>query len=144
MIRSVYANSVFTVWASSHQHSYVQVHRFNEVQSVRLPGREKEFKLSAIAVNEDNRDEKVFTQLEKGQHRLCYASPEILLRNSSFKKLFRLQHFWRRLVAIVVDEAHVIESWKDEFRKDYGKLETLRIIAGTEIPWLTLTATSST
>ena len=47
-------------------------------------------------------------------------------------------------MAIVVDEAHVIESWKDEFRKDYGELETLRIIAGTEIPWLALTATSST
>ena len=47
-------------------------------------------------------------------------------------------------MAIVVDEAHVIESWKDDFRKDYGELETLRIIAGTEIPWLALTATCST
>jgi superfamily II DNA helicase RecQ len=132
------------VWKIFHQHSYVQVRRFNEVQSVRLSSQEKEFKLSAIAVNEDNRDEKVFTQLEKGQHRLCYASPEILLRNSSFKKLFRLENFRRSLVAIVVDEAHVIESWKDDFRKDYGELETLRIIAGTEIPWLALTATCST
>ena len=44
-------------------------------------------------------------------------------------------------MAVVVDEAHVIESWKDEFRKDYGELETLRSIAGTEIPWLALTAT---
>jgi superfamily II DNA helicase RecQ len=86
----------------------------------------------------------VFTQLEKGQHRICYASPEILLRNSSFKKLFRLEYFRRSLVAIVVDEAHVIESWKDDFRKDYGELETLRIIAGTEIPWLALTATCTT
>lgn len=147
MIRSVTAshkNNLFKVLINSHRQSYIQVRRFNEVQSVRLSGQEKEFKLSAIAVNEDNRDEKVFTQLKKGQHRICYASPEILLRNSKFKKLFRLENFRRSLVAIVVDEAHVIESWKDDFRKDYGELETLRIIAGTEIPWLALTATCST
>ena len=47
-------------------------------------------------------------------------------------------------MAIVVDEAHVTESWKDDFRKDYGELETLRIIAGTGIPWLALAATCST
>ena len=45
---------------------------------------------------------------------------------------------------MVVDEAHVIESWKAEFRKDYGELETLKIIMGTEIPWLALTGTCST
>jgi hypothetical protein len=45
---------------------------------------------------------------------------------------------------MVVDEAHVIESWKDQFRKDYGELQMLRIIVGTEIPWLALTATCST
>ena len=49
-----------------------QVRRFDEVQSVRLPGQEKEFKLSAIAVNEDNQDEKVLSQLEGGtQTMLC-------------------------------------------------------------------------
>jgi len=45
---------------------------------------------------------------------------------------------------MVVDEAHVIEAWKAEFRKDYGELETLKIITGNEIPWLALTATCST
>ena len=50
-----------------------QVRRFDEVQSVRLPGQEKEFKLSAIAVNEGNQDEKVLSQLEGGstQTMLC-------------------------------------------------------------------------
>jgi superfamily II DNA helicase RecQ len=67
-----------------------------------------------------------------------------MLRNSRFKKLFRTYEFRRMVVAIVVDEAHVIEAWKDEFRKDYGELETLKVIAGTEIPWLSLTGTCST
>lgn len=47
-------------------------------------------------------------------------------------------------MAMVVDEAHVIEAWKAEFRKDYGELETLKIIMGNEIPWLALTGTCST
>ncbi|KAF8871851.1 hypothetical protein CPB84DRAFT_1634391, partial [Gymnopilus junonius] len=57
--------------------------------------------------------------------------------------LFRHEEFRCKVVAMVVDEAHVIASWKDEFRKDYGELETLKIIAGTEIPWLALTGTCS-
>lgn len=40
-----------------------------------------------------------------------------------------------------VDEAHVIKAWKDEFRKDYGELDTLRVISGSEIPCMALTAT---
>ena len=97
-----------------------------------------------MAVNEDNKDDQVFTDLAKGKYRICYASPELLLQNPRFKQLFRTKEFRRKVVAMVVDEAHVIESWKDEFRKDYGELESLKIIAGTEIPWLALTATCST
>ncbi|KAF9484988.1 hypothetical protein BDN70DRAFT_796695, partial [Pholiota conissans] len=41
----------------------------------------------------------------------------------------------------VVDEARVIEAWKEMFRKDYRELETLGIATGTEIPWLAFTAT---
>lgn len=43
-----------------------------------------------------------------------------------------------------VDEAHVIKAWKDEFRKDYGELDTLRVISGSEIPCMALTATCTT
>jgi superfamily II DNA helicase RecQ len=100
--------------------------------------------LTAVAVNEDNKDDQVFTDLAKGKYRICYASPELLLHNPRFKRLFRTEEFRRKVVAIVVDEAHVIEAWKDEFRKDYGELESLKIIAGIEIPWLALTATCST
>ncbi|CAA7264380.1 unnamed protein product [Cyclocybe aegerita] len=100
--------------------------------------------LTAVEINEDNKDNKVFTRLEEGQYRLCYASPECLLRSNRFKQLFRTEEFRRKLVAMVVDEAHVIEAWKDEFRKDYGELAALKIIVGTEVPWLALTATCST
>lgn len=97
-----------------------------------------------MAINEDNKEAQVFTDLMKGKYWICYASPETLLHNPHFKLLFRTEEFCQRVVAMVVDEAHVIETWKDEFHKDYGKLETLKIIVGMEIPWLALTATCST
>ncbi|KAF5374595.1 hypothetical protein D9615_008912 [Tricholomella constricta] len=120
-----------------------QVLRFNDGTG-RAHYKGRELKISAVAVNEDNHDDAVFTQLGQGSFRLCYASPECLLRNTRFKKLFRREHFRKRIIAMVVDESHVIEAWKDEFRKDYNELYTLRVIAGSEIPWMALTATCST
>ena len=101
-------------------------------------------KILAVAINEDNHEDSLFTQLKNGDFRICFASPETLLRNPKFKKLFWSEEFRRRIPALVVDECHVLEMWKDEFRKDYDELETLKIIAGSEIPWMALTATSST
>ncbi|KIM71087.1 hypothetical protein PILCRDRAFT_24909, partial [Piloderma croceum F 1598] len=44
----------------------------------------------------------------------------------------------------IVDEAHVIDAWEKEFRRDYGELKTLRIICRTEIPWAGFSATLPT
>ncbi|CAA7263912.1 unnamed protein product [Cyclocybe aegerita] len=109
-----------------------QVQRINTSNTVvRANGIDK-INLTAVEINEDNKDNKVFTRLEEGQYRLCYASPECLLRSNRFKQLFRTEEFRRKLVAVVIDKAHVIEAWKDEFRKDYGELAALNIIVGTE------------
>ncbi|KAF8164697.1 hypothetical protein B0H34DRAFT_649569 [Crassisporium funariophilum] len=66
-----------------------------------------------------------------------------MLHNPRFKKLFWREEFRKQIIAMVVDEAHIIEAWKAEFCKDYGELETLKVIMGTEIPWLALTGTCS-
>ncbi len=94
-----------------------------------------------MAVNEDNNDTKVFKSLAKGKTHLCYALPECLLRNDRFKQLFRTEDFRKLLVALLVDEAHVIAQWAELFRRDYGELSQLRVITGTEIPWGLVSAT---
>lgn len=101
-------------------------------------------RVRAVAVNEDNNDKAVFTSLKKGRTRLCYASPECLLRNDHFKQLFRDESFRELLVSVLVDEAHVIAQWADLFRKDYRELAQLRVLTGTEIPWGLLSATLPT
>lgn len=101
-------------------------------------------RLSAVAINEDNKDITLFRKLEAGFYRICYASPELLLRNNNFKKLYQKEKFWWRIIVFAIDKAHVIEHWKDSFRKDYDELQTLKVISGAEIPWMALTATCTT
>ena len=53
---------------------------------------------------------------------------------------------YKKLVAIVVDEAHCIKTWGDKFRRSFSKLGELRslIPSGVNIMALTATATCST
>jgi superfamily II DNA helicase RecQ len=41
--------------------------------------------------------------------------------------------YGERLVGLVVEEAHVVGQWQDDFREDYRKLPELRAL--TRAPW---------
>ena len=97
-----------------------------------------------MAINEDHNEKSLFQALENGPTNLCYASPECLLRNNHFKQLFRSETFRKRLVAVIVDEAHVMFDWAREFRKDYAELKQLRVLTGMETPWALFSATLPT
>ena len=49
----------------------------------------------------------------------------------------------RKLVAIVVDEAHCIKTWGDRFRQAFSKLGDLRSIVPSRINIMALTATAT-
>ncbi|KAF6740931.1 hypothetical protein DFP72DRAFT_792630, partial [Ephemerocybe angulata] len=87
--------------------------------------------IRAVAINEDNNDESLFYEMQKGIYRIVSASPECLLRS-------------QQLFGVAFDEAHVIETWAKSFRTDYAELQTLRIVAGSEIPSVSPMATCST
>ena len=42
---------------------------------------------------------------------------------------------------MLVDEAHVIHEWAEDFRVDYKELKALRVILGNNVPWWALSAT---
>jgi superfamily II DNA helicase RecQ len=120
-----------------------QVRRFDMAKGVKTNSGQ-DIRISAVAINEDNKDNSLFRELEEGKYRICYSSPEILLRNNEFKKLFRKERFRRQIIAFAIDEAHVIKIWKDSFRRDYDELHALRVITGSEVPCMALTTTSPT
>ncbi|GJE85292.1 ATP-dependent DNA helicase RecQ-like protein [Phanerochaete sordida] len=100
--------------------------------------------IPAVAINEDNSDVEVFKKLRRGEFSIVYAAPECLLRNNTFLQLFRDPVFRDMLSAILVDEAHVIYQWGKNFRQDYNNLQTIRVSAGSHIPWGAFTATAPT
>ena len=46
-----------------------------------------------------------------GHYQLVYVSPEHLLRDLEIREMFRSEVYTNNLVALVVDEAHCIDTW---------------------------------
>ncbi|XP_056009722.1 bifunctional 3'-5' exonuclease/ATP-dependent helicase WRN-like [Ostrea edulis] len=80
-------------------------------------------------------------ELESGTVPIIMMSPESLF-HGEWRQLFSTDIYQSRVAAIVVDEAHCVEQWGDEFRTDYGRLAELRSILPSA-NMLALTATAS-
>ncbi|KAJ7702640.1 hypothetical protein B0H17DRAFT_845224, partial [Mycena rosella] len=52
--------------------------------------------------------------------------------------------FRGRVQALIVDEAHCIDEWGEEFRPMYKQLHRLRNFTGQEVPFVACTATCAT
>ncbi|KAJ7722917.1 hypothetical protein B0H14DRAFT_3900365 [Mycena olivaceomarginata] len=88
--------------------------------------------LSATLINEDNvNDPTVWKKVEKSAQ-LVYMSPEMAL-SDRFGKLWMAPKFRGRVNALIVDEAHCIDEWGEDFR-----------FTGQEVPSVACTATCAT
>lgn len=98
--------------------------------------------IRAAAFNENTSRGDVSKSLDpdKGAH-LIFALPEYLLHNQCMKKIYANEEARTHILSVLVDEAHVIHKWSDNFRKDYSELKTLRVILGNNVPWWALSAT---
>lgn len=94
-------------------------------------------------VNEDTVCPEVWANLRQGRANLYYVSPEMAL-SSSFIQLWQDRKFRSRVQALVVDEAHCIVDWGDEFRKEYSGLAKLQDYIGQDTPVLAATAACDT
>ena len=96
-------------------------------------------------INEDNTSTTLLWKEVCMSAQLVYISPEMAL-SDSFTKLWKDTNFCKRLQAIVVDEAHCIDEWDEEFRPQYRQLSTLRHYTGQDVPFVacTVTCTSKT
>jgi superfamily II DNA helicase RecQ len=74
---------------------------------------------------------------------MVYISPEMAL-SESFFKLWKDAKFRKRVQAVIIDEAHCIDEWGEEFRPQYRELEMLRSFTGQEVPFVACTATCTT
>ncbi|KAJ7353710.1 hypothetical protein DFH08DRAFT_693002 [Mycena albidolilacea] len=64
--------------------------------------------------------------------------------SSSFTHLWQDRSLCNRVQALVIDEAHCIVEWEDNFWKEYSRLAKLRDYIGQDTPILAATATCDT
>ncbi|XP_048739830.2 uncharacterized protein LOC125654094 [Ostrea edulis] len=69
-----------------------------------------------------------------------YSHPENILGKPSVNNFFQCKCFEENRVVIVIDEAHCILEWGDEFRPEYSKLVELRAV----LPQATILCLSAT
>lgn len=68
-------------------------------------------------------------------------SPELLLSRRFIKQVLKEAEFKRRVLSVVIDEAHVISHWGNGFRKKYGELGILRSFLPKSTPIVAVSAT---
>ncbi|KAI0260321.1 P-loop containing nucleoside triphosphate hydrolase protein, partial [Gloeopeniophorella convolvens] len=82
----------------------------------------------------------VHKEILQGIWQILLVSPE-RLGQPDFNKVLRSDEVQSRLALVVVDEAHVIVSWSNDFREDYKKITSLCLRIRSDCPVLFLTAT---
>lgn len=65
----------------------------------------------------------------------------MLLSKRFTKNVIKNRSLARRILSIVIDEAHVISHWGSGFRKKYGEMGILRTLLPKGIPFVALSAT---
>lgn len=79
----------------------------------------------------------------EGKIQLVYITPENVIENLKYRTMFQSPVYKKHLVALVVDEAHCVKSWGEQFRKSFSQLGQLRSLLPTGVRVMALTATST-
>jgi len=87
-------------------------------------------------------DPSIWSKMDKGEYRVVYATPEVLLRpKSHFLKttVRRNTVFTQQLCLIAMDEAHTLHAYR-EFRRSFSQIGKLRTLL-PDVPFVGLSAT---
>ncbi len=97
-------------------------------------------------VGEAQSDNAVRMRVLSGDVQLVLITPESLISNDTYRNMLQSTQYREKLVALVVDEAHCVKTWGDQFRRTFAMIGDLRSLlpTGVHIMALTATATSET
>lgn len=80
----------------------------------------------------------------KGDAQLVFITPEKLLDNQRYRSMLLSKIYQDHLVALVVDEAHCVKTWGEDFRTAFSRIGELRSLLRVEVKLMALTATATT
>ena len=96
----------------------------------------------AVTRNVKKDNMRIWDEIERGEYRIIYVSPEVILnKRGQFlgSIVCKSNKFMENLVAVAVDEAHLIWDWIG-FRDKFQLLGTLHLVLNN-IGWVLLSAT---
>lgn len=88
-------------------------------------------------------DSDVRDRVVKGKVQQVFITPETLMLNKAYRNMLLLDIYQESLVAFVIDKAHCIKTWGDEFRKTFAEIGEMRSLIPTSVNILALTATAT-
>jgi hypothetical protein len=102
-----------------------------------------EFKLSAIALNSTRRETlaQTFKEIVSGKYQIVILSPEMMLTHCFLKEVLQNASFSKRVISMVIDEAHVVSHWGKSFRKKYAEISLVHTFLPKGTPFAALSAT---
>ena len=86
-------------------------------------------------------DSETLGNLKEGKCRIIFSHPEAFISCKEGRMLLLSKVYQERVMACVIDEAHLVEEWGFDFRPDFANLSQLASIFPA-IPILALTATA--
>ncbi|KAJ3551071.1 hypothetical protein NMY22_g23 [Coprinellus aureogranulatus] len=96
--------------------------------------------IPSIALSKETIDDKVMQDIEKGKYNVIVISPELLMGDARFMKLWGKSSFTSKILNFIFDEAHCISKW-GKFRNEYLKVGSLRYLIPERIPFYVTSAT---
>jgi ATP-dependent DNA helicase RecQ len=82
-------------------------------------------------------------QILNGAFQLVFMSPEVLLRELTFREMLRSKVYTENLIGVAIDEAHCVEKWGTEFRTEFDNISEIRSLVPKNTRFMALTATAT-
>ena len=79
----------------------------------------------------------------KGEVQLVFITPENIIDNRTYRDMLLLPVYQEKLVALVIDEAHCVKTWGDQFRRSFARIGDLRSLLPKNVNVTALTATAT-
>ena len=94
-------------------------------------------------VGEAKTDKNVIKEVLEGRVQLLYITPESIILNRLYRNMLLSPVYKEKLAALVIDEAHCVKFWGDQFRQTFALIGDLRSLIQSNVKLLALTATAT-
>ena len=100
----------------------LQMNQIDDIKKLTM----KKYNMKSCVFNSNIMTNILLKHIREKKYTHVFIDSKIVLKNSKFRSVLQHNDFQRKLKLLIIDEAHVIVFWNDEFRFAYDRFEKLR------------------